>query len=159
MPMEDHKEVPGGFFKVTGAFSELVQIEQGINSCEGRETADKSMSLDLWLDMREEWHRLHRAEIENNVQRWMKLGESMTEVGQVFVNILQNLADAVNSAQTQAEQATPKGDRWNITMLHSEDCVDCEALAEDAISEAKENNTDRATVTGLRHWATATRSN
>lgn len=56
--------VPGAFFEVTGKFDELVKIEKAINDNDGRLTASSSASLDLWLDMKEEWFKLHCKEVE-----------------------------------------------------------------------------------------------
>lgn len=55
--------VHGGFFEVTGALDEIIQIEAGVEAHAGRLTASESMSLDLWLEMREEWIRLHTLEV------------------------------------------------------------------------------------------------
>lgn len=55
--------VHGAFFEVTGAMDELVEICGGIEANEGRLTADGSYSLDLWLEMRDEWFRIHDEEI------------------------------------------------------------------------------------------------
>ena len=54
---------PGAFFEVTGAESELFRIVEGINRNEDRETADSSMTLDLWQEMLEEWHARRDAKV------------------------------------------------------------------------------------------------
>lgn len=51
--------VPGAFFEVTGAADEIIRIEAGIEENEGRLTSDQSFSLDLWLDMLDEWQGLN----------------------------------------------------------------------------------------------------
>lgn len=61
----ERRGVPGAFFAVTGKADELHRILIGIEENEGRLTADGSMSLDLWQEMREEWFRI--AENERDV--------------------------------------------------------------------------------------------
>lgn len=55
--------VPGAFFEVTGRESELDQIMEGIAKNDGRLTADSSASLDLWMEMKEEWFKLHDQKV------------------------------------------------------------------------------------------------
>lgn len=55
--------VPGGFFEVTGKMQELDRIMDGIYENSGRMTSNESFTLDLWLEMKDEWFRLHDAEV------------------------------------------------------------------------------------------------
>jgi hypothetical protein len=129
--------VPGGFFKPTGAFIELVKIEKGIADNEGRLTADSSASLDLWLEMREEWHKLHRAEVEKRAQESIELVHAFSDTVQKIAEAWGPVTEALaNMARAAQEQATPKGDRWSTVQTH-EDCIDCEEAVEDAIERAK----------------------
>lgn len=47
--------VPGAYFEVTGERHELERIWQGIDRNDGRLSSDSSASLDLWLEMLDEW--------------------------------------------------------------------------------------------------------
>lgn len=60
--------VHGGFFEITGSFEELAKIEKGIQRTMGRLTASDSASCDLWLEMREEWIRVHTREVLQRAQ-------------------------------------------------------------------------------------------
>ena len=55
--------VTGAFFEVTGKMQELDRIYAGIEANEGRQSSSESMSLDLWLEMRDEWFRMRDAEV------------------------------------------------------------------------------------------------
>jgi hypothetical protein len=54
---------PGAFFEVTGKDSELHRIDDAINRSDGRLSSDSSATLDLWLEMREEWWKRHDAKV------------------------------------------------------------------------------------------------
>lgn len=128
--------VPGAFFEVTGAFAELVKIEQGIEKHSGRETASSSMTLDLWLEMRDEWHTIHRAEVEKRAQDAIKIMEQFNESIRIIAEAWSSAMDSM-AAMYQEAQATPKADSWETKQTHP-DCADCEAAVEEAILSYQE---------------------
>lgn len=70
--------VPGGFFEVTGKTKELDRIMDGIYENTGRMTSDESFTLDLWLEMKDEWFRLHDAEVAQMVRNGYTEGNNET---------------------------------------------------------------------------------
>lgn len=55
--------VHGAFFEITGTPEELDKIYDGIERTSGRLTSDESASLDLWLEMKDEWFKVHDAKV------------------------------------------------------------------------------------------------
>lgn len=73
--------VPGGFFEITGKMQELDRIMDGIYENSGRMTSDESFTLDLWLEMKDEWFKHHDAEVAQEVyNRYTEGNNETTEV-------------------------------------------------------------------------------
>lgn len=130
--------VPGAFFPITGKFDELVRIRAGVEATCDRLTASDSASCDLWLEMEDEWFKLHRKEVLANVQAFQDMAAAIVKaldgVGPALIQMAETWAEVL-----KPDTVTPPSQTsWDTKQTHP-DCVHCEAAVEMAIQSCIEN--------------------
>jgi len=134
--------VAGAFFEVTGAFSELLVIEKAIGENDGRLTADSSASLDLWLEMREEWFKLHDDEVlkraQGAVENTTLEGDALEKGPNVAIASAAEFAFIWNTATPEHRETIVA-----VLMARQDEAMQCFMEDHDGLKEQLESSSRR----------------
>lgn len=102
----------GGFFEVTGSEDEFVKIQEGILEYSDRATSSDSFTLDVWLEMRDEWFAAQRV-----VSGWLvtiKLPRNKDH----------NPSKKVTAPCVVSDSCTDQTGEHHTVLVHSEEEID-----------------------------------